>query len=205
MGMKRGAILIGAVGTMILLYSNLKNSSRKIKFLFAILTTVIIVGISKYIDYMMSHSEYFMLRYEQTLEGQTSGRDVIYGSLWHTLLSEPAPLYFYLGRGAESTLRIIGKFAHQDWLETFCNNGIIGVIILFVFFYTFGKNVWKSKLYFSRMMFFSFVTLFIITFCKTLFSMSIQNLDLSITMLIGYFAFELHNFEHNDIVDETDY
>lgn len=207
MGMKRGAILIGVLGTMVLLYANLKNSSRGTKFLFAILTIIIVVGISKYIDYMMNNSAYFMIRYEETIEGNTSGREDIYKMLWNTLLLEQSPFSFYLGRGANSTLTIMGKVAHQDWLEIFCNNGFLGVIILFVFFYTFGKNVWTSKLYFPRMMFFSFAALFITTFSKTLFSMSIQNLDLPITMLLGYFAFwmtqstgelEIYNYEQDE-------
>ena len=207
MGMKRGAILIGVVGAIVFLYANLKESSGKKKSLFLILTIIIMVGVGFYIDYMMSNSAYFMARVEETLEGNTSGRDALYGNLWDTLLSESRPLYFYLGRGADSTLTIIGKVAHQDWLETFCNNGFLGVIILFVFFYTFGKTVWTSKLYFPRMMFFSFVTLFITTFSKTLFSMSIQNLDLPITMLLGYFAFwmtqstdelEIYNYEQDE-------
>lgn len=189
MGMKRGAILIGVLGTMVLLYANMKITSRGTKFLFAILTITIVVGISRYIDYMMNHSAYFMARVEDTLEGKTSGRDVIYGTLWNTLLSESSPFHFYLGRGAESTLKIIGKYAHQDWLETFCNNGLAGVLILCFFFYTLGKTSWKSRLYFSEMMFYSFITLFIIVFSKTLFSMSIQNLELFSTMLIGYFAY----------------
>lgn len=189
MGMKRGAILIGVVGTIVFLYANLKESSGKGKFLFLMLTMSIIVGVGFYIDYMMSNSAYFMLRVEETLEGNSSGRDVMYETLWNTLLLESRPLYFYLGRGANSTLTVIGKVAHQDWLETFCNNGLIGVLILCFFFYMFGKSAWKSRHFFSSMMFYSFVTLFIITFSKTLFSMSIQELDLSESMLIGYFAY----------------
>ena len=204
MGMKRGVILLGVISTMILLYANLKNSSRGIKALFVLLTIIILVGTSKYIDYMMSNSEYFMARFEQTLEGDASGRDVIYGNLWNTLLAETNPFYFYFGRGADSTLRVAGAFAHQDWLETFCNNGLVGVLVLFSFFYTFAKNVWKSKQYFPGMMFYSFFTLFIIIFSKTLFSMSIQELDVSETMLIGFFAYERYNLEQYEI-DETDY
>ena len=156
---------------------------------------------------MMNNSAYFMVRFEQTLEGNTSNRDIIYGSLWDALLSESHPLYFYFGRGANSTFRIVGSFAHQDWLETFCNNGLIGVFILFFFFYTLGKNAWESRMCFSGMMFYSFVTLFIIIFCKTLFSMSIQDIKMYESMLIGYFAywvmqhtdnFEFYNYEQDE-------
>lgn len=204
MAMKRGAILIGVIGAMVLLYANIKNSSRGMKFLFAMLTIIIIVGICMYVNYMMNTSAYFMLRVDQTIEGDTSNRDIIYSKLWNALLYESRPLYFYLGRGADSTLRISGAFAHQDWLETFCNNGLIGVFILFGFFYTFGKNALISKKYFSVMMFYSFVTLFIIIFSKTLFSAAIKDMYLYESMLIGYFAFELHNLEQNDIINEDD-
>lgn len=189
MGMKRGAILIGVVGVIVFLYANLKESSGKKIILFLMLTMISIVGVSLYIDYMMSNSAYFMTRVEETMEGNSSGRDAIYGNLWNTLLLESRPLYFYLGRGADSTITVIGKVAHQDWLETFCNNGLVGVLILCFFFYIFGRTAWKSRLYFSRLMFYSFITLFIIVFSKTLFSMSIQNLELFSTMLIGYFAY----------------
>ena len=199
--MKRGAILIGVATSIVLLYANVRNSSRWLKLLFAILSVIIIIGASKYVDYMIDNSAYFNARVEQTLEGDSSNRDIIYGTLWHTLLSEPNPFYFYFGRGADSTLKVAGTFAHQDWLETFCNNGLVGVFILFFFFYTFGKNVWKSRMYFHGMMFYSFFTLFIIIFSKTLFSASIKDLLLYESMLIGYFAFELYNSEQNDIYE----
>lgn len=204
MGMKRGAIFIGIISLFFLLYANLKDSSRKIKILISVLSITIVAGISKLIHYMMSNSAYFNARIEQTMEGEASGRDIIYANLWNALLYESSPFYFYFGRGADSTLRVAGAFAHQDWLETFCNNGLIGVIILFFFFFTLAKHVWKSKQYFPRMMFYSFATLFIIIFCKTLFSMSIQELDLAESMLIGFFAFELYNSEQN-YSDETYY
>lgn len=204
MGMKRGVILIGILSTMVILYANLKESSRRSKILVAMLTVVIVVGITKYVDYMMSNSAYFMARIDQTMEGDASGRDVIYGNLWSTLLSEASPFYFFFGRGADSTLRVAGTFAHQDWLETFCNNGLVGCFILFFFFFTLGKSVWISKWYFPRMMFYSFATLLIMIFSKTLFSMSIQELDVSESMLIGYFAYQLYYFEQNDIINETE-
>ena len=122
MGMKRGAILIGVLSTLVLLYANIKDSSQSTKFLFVVLTIIIVVGICKYVGYMMDNSAYFMARFEQTLEGDSSGRDVIYTNLWNALLLEPNPFYFYFGRGAESTLKVAGALAHQDWLEIFCNN-----------------------------------------------------------------------------------
>ena len=57
------------------------------------------------------------------------------------------------------------------------------------------------------MIFYSFVTLFIIIFCKTLFSASIKDLVLYESMLLGYFAYwivqqtnniELSNYDDSD-------
>lgn len=207
MAMKRGAILIGVISTMVLLYANIKEASRWTKIFIIMLTIIIVVGISTYIDYMMNNSVYFMARVEQTLEGNSSNRDVLYGTLWNTILLEPNPFFFYFGRGADSTLKVTEEFAHQDWLEIFCNNGLVGIIILFFFFYSFGKEAWASRQNLSKMMFYSFVTLFIIIFGKTLFSMSIQNLELSESMLVGYFAYwvmqpidnyEIYNAEQDE-------
>lgn len=203
MGMKRGAILIGVISTIILLYANLKDSSRWTKILIVTLSLLFIVGVGQYIGYMMDNSAYFSARVEATLEGNISGRDAIYETLWNTVLLESRPLYFYLGRGADSTLSVVGNFAHQDWLETFCNNGLVGVLILAYFFYTLGKNAWHSRKYFSQMIFYSFITLVVIVFSRTMFSMSIKDLDLSITMLLGYFSYWM--IHENDDLEIYEY
>lgn len=194
MGMKRGAIFIGALSLIILLYSNIKASSRWARFTFMILSIIFLLGAICIFNNMMDSSEYFMLRVEDTLEGNSSNRDVIYSNLLNVTFLESRPLFFYFGRGADSTIAEVGALAHQDWLETFCNNGLLGVIILFSFFYTFAKNVWISKMLFPKMMYYSFATLLIIVFTKTIFSMSIQSLDISESMLIGYFAFAITKF-----------
>ena len=190
MGMKRGAILLGVVSSVLLLYVILKESSRCLKLLTILLSVSIIIGFFYYIDYLMTNSAYFVLRVEQTLEGNSSGRDILYGKLWDTLFQESNIFVILFGRGADSTIKIVGNYAHQDWLETFCNNGLLGVFILFLFFYSFGKSVLKSKRHFPTMMYYSFLILFVITFSKSLISMSIQNLDLYQSLLIGYFAYK---------------
>ena len=56
MGMKRGAILIGVVGTIMFLYANLKESSGKKKNLFLMLTIIIIVIIVYGLIFQNSHT-----------------------------------------------------------------------------------------------------------------------------------------------------
>lgn len=78
---------------------------------------------------MMAESDYFNHRIEQTLEGDSSNRDVIYGGLIIHFLDETNALKLFLGNGAQATLKIHGGFAHNDWLELLINNGIIGALI----------------------------------------------------------------------------
>ena len=65
MGMKRGAILIGVLCTLVLLYANMKNSSRWMKILFAMLSVIIIVGVNKFINYMMNILLFYQAQHMQ--------------------------------------------------------------------------------------------------------------------------------------------
>lgn len=185
-GMKRGAILLATCGVIILLYNNLKTSRGWSKFFVIFLSVLFILLAVRYVSEMMSNSAYFALRIEQTLEGNSSGRDEIYDKIWTAVIDQTNIFYLLFGRGANSTLGIAGKYAHQDWLETFCNNGIVGIVILFNFFYAFGTAIWRNRKRFPVEMLLAFVTLFFIILGKTMFSMSIQNLDLPQTLLLGY-------------------
>jgi len=189
MAMKRGAVLIGIMSAVILLYNNYRDSSKRVKFYIVLLSTATIIAAIYYVNYMIINSSHFAMEIEKTLEGNSSGRDFIYERLWNTLIEESNAFYFFLGRGANSTISIAGNYAHQDWLETFCNNGLLGVCVLMCFFYRFGKTVWLAKKNMPLFMTLAFFTLFLSTFSKTLFSMSIQNLDLSQSMLLGYFSY----------------
>lgn len=189
MGMKRGAMLVGGACTIILLYANFKNAKGKESFFIVFLSIALIVGLVYYIESLMNNSAFFVHRIEQTLEGHTSNRDIIYGRIWQTVIKEHNVFYLLFGRGANSTITVAGNYAHQDWLEILCNNGIVGVLILLFFFHTLGKMTRNSRKRFPLMMYYSFVTLFFTSFIKTMFSMSIQNLDLTQTLLLGYFAY----------------
>ncbi len=189
MGMKRGAILIGSLSIVIFLYSNLKSSSGKRKAITLFFTIGIIIGAIYYISDMLQTNDYFVKRIEQTAEGNSSGRDIIYSSIWEAFLNEPNLLYFLFGHGANSTISVAGNFAHQDWLETIYNNGILGGIILLSFFIAFGLTIYKQRRRFPSYMYYSFFILLFISFSKTMFSMSIQNLDIYQSLLLGYFAY----------------
>lgn len=189
MGMKRGAILIGGLSIIILLYSNLKGLYTKRKVISIVLSISFLLGAIYYVTDLLQTSDYLVQRIEQTIEGNSSGRDIIYASLWNTITSESNPVYFLFGHGANGTIDLIGIEAHNDWLETLINNGFIGGLILLVFFLTIVKTAFKQRRRFPTYMYYSFLLLLLIMFSKTLFSMSIQSIGTVHTMLLGYFTY----------------
>lgn len=189
LGMKRGAIMVGAISMLIFLASGLKGGGKKRKTITFTLAVSFVVVATLYIGYMVDNSQYFSQRIEQTKNGDSSNRDFIYGNIWNASINETNVLNILFGHGANSTVRQCGTFAHQDWLETLYNNGLFGVLILASFYIIFLRTVLKSKRRLPVQYYFCFMTLFVMSFLKTLFSMSIQDMNISQSMLIGYFAY----------------
>lgn len=189
MGMKRGAILVGAMSVIIYIYSRFREGTFRQKTAVLFLSMLIVIGAIYAVGYMLETSDYFVKRVESTLEGNSSGRDRIYSSVWNAIKDEQRIVPFLFGHGANSTIKYAGNFAHQDWLETACNNGLVGVLILLTFFLSFFKTVLKSRRVLPPHYFYCFLMLFAICISKTMFSMSIQNFDMYQGMLIGYFAY----------------
>ena len=89
----------------------------------------LIIAVALFVIKLMSESSYFAQRIDQTIAGDSSGRDDLYKSLWDILISEQDLFYILFGRGADATWALVGNYAHQDWLETFCNNGLLENVI----------------------------------------------------------------------------
>lgn len=194
-GMKRGAIAIGAICLMIFIYYGIKNKNNRKNFYTYLLLGLMILGTIYYVRSLLETNEYFISRVQRTLDGDTSNRDIIYSGIWNTIINEQNLFNILFGHGANSTVRYSGTFAHQDWLETACNNGLLGTILLSTFFIIMGFEVWKSSKYFPSYLYYCFLTLFFTSLSKTLFSMSIQNLDMYQSMLLGYFTYYISKFD----------
>lgn len=189
LGMKRGAILIGGGLILLFLFHNLKHGSFKKRFLVLILTSILVVIFFKLIFNMLQTSEYFVTRIEQTIEGNSSGRDSIYNGLWNIFINETNLFNMLFGYGANSTIGFIGNLAHQDWLETLINNGLFGLGILLFFFVTITKTTFKQRYRFYPYMYYSFLMSILLLFVKTLFTMSIHDIQIPQSLLLGYFMY----------------
>ena len=183
MGMKRGAIMIGLVCLIWFIYRTYKSSKSNRSLIIFITSIAIICGVTYIIDFY-NNSEYFQYRIEQTLEGNSSGRDDIYGSLWQYYINQDSLMHILFGNGAIQTVKIAGNYAHNDWLELLICQGLLGAVIYLAYFMSLYKSFKNSR---NNALLYNILGMCLfIMFASSLFSMSYNSLSLSITLCLGY-------------------
>lgn len=183
MGVKRGAIATGGICIAYYLVSMLKRNKGSKKLWFILLSVIAVCIAGYYIINYIENSEYFSKRLTQTLNGDSSGRDNIYSQLIDIFINSNI-LTMLFGHGADSTIYFISMYAHNDWLEILINQGILGVIIYFMYFVSIYKT-WHIY-HKDRTIGLCPSGLFFVLFFKTLFSMSYTEYTLFICMAYGY-------------------
>ena len=184
MAMKRGAILIGVISLMWLLWNNFKGINLKKKIIMFILSLSLCCICYLFVQRMYIESNLFQLRVEQTINGDSSGRDDLYNTAVHYFWNETSSLSFIFGSGANATLSVLKNYAHNDWLEIAVNQGLLGLIIYFIYWFFFAKEAFTKD--FKSEFKLAIQLLFLICFMKTLFSMSYRDNIVSITFVLGY-------------------
>ena len=183
MGMKRGAILIGGVVVLYLIWQIIKNARGKQRVIVTFLTAVLAVaGVYLVID-MMTSSDYFLQRLEATKEGNSSGRDSFYSFFWTYFTEKADTIQYLFGRGANGTLEIYYNYAHNDWLEIAINQGLFGIIIYIIYWKKF-YSTWRQSTNIEAKTILALVG--IIYFAQTLFSMSYGDMTYVSTSVLGY-------------------
>ncbi len=184
MAMKRGAILVGACCLVYFIWNTFKRGSKRDMKMILLLTAALFVGGYYLINYMLETSDYFQYRLLETLEGYTSGRDVIYASLFDYIQNKCSSVKILFGSGADYSVAIAGNFAHSDWLELMVDCGLLGVTIYLFYFAALYKSVLRlpSKNAAKPM---AYLCLFIL-FARSLFSMSYGDLFFPIALALGY-------------------
>jgi len=180
-GMKRGAMLIGALCLLYFIMSSFKHKSNTKKIWIFLLSVGLLALVYYGFLYMLNTSDYFNARLEQTREGNASGRDVLFSVFWNYFLDSNI-FFFLFGSGADATLRIIG-YAHNDWLEIAVNNGVFGIVLYITYWinlYKTSNNTKDDALKKIIMLF------FIVYFFKTFFSMSYNDIPIYATCALGY-------------------
>lgn len=183
-GMKRGAMLCGAVCLLWFIFSNYKVANNKQRRIILIVTIAIILLGVFYVNYMMETSNFFQHRVQQTKEGDSSNRDYIYGTLWQHFLNEENILRILFGNGVYSTVRFIGTPAHNDWLEIVTGQGVLGVFIYVIYWVCFFITWRRSRKCPETFMIIG-MTL-ICYFLSSCFSMSYDSVSRSAGMTLGF-------------------
>lgn len=183
--MKRGAILIGALSIVWFMYKSFKSASKWTKIV-VLLLSIAIIFISIYaVLYMFENSAYFNTRWQQTKDGDTSNRDILYGSAWNYFWEKATFLQFIFGQGADATLWVMGNYAHNDWFEILIDNGLLGAMIYIVYWILFYRE-WKSSKYINDEIYIVLGLTLLIYFVITLFSMSFGSMPIFATCGLGY-------------------
>lgn len=191
LGMKRGAIFIGVICVIWFLYNSLHLANRKRKTAVILLSMALIIVSMYYVNYMLENSEYFNYRIQETLRGNSSGRNEIYSYFYNYFILEADPLSFLFGGGADKTVNLLGQHAHNDWLEIAVNQGLLGIFIYFFYRYNFYM-IWKRSRW-NAEIFMVLGLSFIIHFLKTAFSMSYNDMSLYSTICMGYCIGKIDN------------
>lgn len=184
LGMKRGAILTGALAVAMFMYRTIKTATRKQKIWVLVLSMILIVAGYFTVRYMLVSSGYFNYRIEKTLEGNSSGRNDLYGFYWNHFINETSTLRFLFGNGANATLKFSWNYAHNDWLEIATNQGLLGLVVFIIYWVGFYRT-WKSSS-FDDEVYLAMGLSLLILFVKTWFSMSYGAMSLYATICVGY-------------------
>lgn len=181
---KRGAILIGAICIVYFLWSSMRGARGNRKFIVVALSVAVIVVGYFYVQNLLENSDYFLYRWEVTQEGGTSGRDELFSTFFNHFINESNPFVFLFGNGAWGTLKLFQQVAHNDWLELAINQGLLGVVVYFVYLTKFYKVIRTAR--FSNEIHLAITLLFIINSLRSFFSMSYGDMSIYATSCLGY-------------------
>lgn len=194
MGMKRGAIAIGGVVVLYLIWQIIKNARGNQRFIVILLSAVLAVAGVYFVIDMMTNSDYFLQRIEDTKEGDSSNRDILYSFFWTYFTEKADAIQYLFGRGANGTLEIYYNYAHNDWLEIAVNQGLLGIVVYAVYWKQF-YSTWRQSTNIEAKTILALVG--IIYFAKTIFSMSYGDMTYVCTSVLGYAlaTYKQPNFE----------
>lgn len=182
---KRGAIISAILVDAFFLWSQLRLSRKRYRFFSLLVAITALGGVYLYISYLAETNDYFMYRYDQTIEGYSSSRDVVYLSMWN-ILKDSDTISLLFGHGADATYRITGKMAHNDWLEYAVDIGILGVLVLLFYWREFGRTYIKARNKTSDEIVMALAAIFIINFIKSMVSMSTDDMKFYMSSILGY-------------------
>ena len=183
LSLKRGAILVAAVGLLLILCQIIINNKRNKKFVVLAISALFIWGVTYFLQQQLITNDYMLERIVQTINGDSSGRYDIFTDAYKYITTEMTTLESIFGIGANGCFKAIKIEAHNDWIETFMSLGAIGSIIfiwLWISAYQTYRRFCDSDIKFL------FGLVMSLLFVRTFFSMSIGDIYVYSTSILGY-------------------
>lgn len=183
LALKRGPIIIAAVCILYYLYKTIRYSNNKGWLLVLIL--IAFAAFYHFLSAFFMSSDLLQTRLQLTMEGYTSGRDDIVASLIDAFAN--ADFFNKLfGHGAYGTISLVGRLAHNDWVQILIDQGIIGVIIHAMFCYQLIRQWIKTPSWDNARI---AVGLFVIIYLFTsVFSMAFDRIPLAEMVVLAFFV-----------------
>lgn len=192
-GLKRGAILILALLILWYMYSRtFVNKNSKLKSL--LFVGILGAFLYYFIINQMTTNDALIHRMEMTMEGDTSGRDVITDLYWDHYLNKTPVFNQIFGSGAWATEQIANLKAHNEWLEIIIDFGIVGCIIYLLFWLSYWKDLRRLKR--DGIGYTIGIACIILSLGRTPFSMWFYVIDLYIGIMIAY---SLHEYNGSSV------
>jgi hypothetical protein len=182
---KRGAIIACILGLLLYFYFQFRTMDKQNRYIGYTFFFMLLFGIGAFTVKSLMANEFLITRMTSILEGDLSGRELIYTRLFDYWYNGDTIWDFIFGSGFASSLKIVGIFAHNDWLELLTNFGIFGIIIYLILFYSAVRlSVRKDWLPDKRILMF---TILVLWFFISLVSMWYTSIDgFGQAALLGY-------------------
>lgn len=146
---KRGNIIASIIPLANFVYELWKSTSKK--FFKRALLIIALVFITSWAIDLITSNDFFQLRLQQTIQGNSSHRDLIYQTMWNLWYAKANLLQHIFGYGYNGTVLYsgIGYMAHNDWLEVLVDFGLIGAVSYLAIFISMIKSSldFDNKLY----------------------------------------------------------
>lgn len=197
MGAKRGNILAAVFPVVLIVWYMLKDSLHSVGKTVLVIAAMVVLGYFAYNWFL--NNDYLMHRLEQTVEGNSSGRDVIYAHAWQAWSTSNSAVRYALGYGFDGIVHhptMFGMHAHNDWLEILVDYGLIGIFSYLLIFISFAVLIARTKDLQTKMVLLSAVSIW---FFKTLYSMGFTEGNMCMLMMSLGTAIGQSNFQNKRI------
>ncbi|WP_298770869.1 hypothetical protein [uncultured Fibrobacter sp.] len=187
---KRGVILLGSISILFIMWGILSEYSIRKKTIFCLVSVLVLIGLYQFTMHQLETSSYLAGRYQDTLDGYSSQRDVYLATIFNYMENNFSIRSFLFGIGAQGTLSVNVSFAHNDWVAILLEQGVIG-LLSYVLFWIGFLYTWIKSWNHSRESFVAIGSLVIIGFGKTFFSMFYLPIAEGVIIASGFYAIAL--------------